>query len=61
MQEGMVTIDADAMQKEIINSGSVSIYGIYFDFDKATIKPQSEKSLTKIARLLKKTIHLNFI
>ena len=52
MQKGMVTIDADAMQKAILESGSVSIYGIYFDFDKATIKPESEKSLSEIAKLL---------
>lgn len=59
MQKGMVTIDADAMQKEISNSGSVSVYGIYFDFDKATIKPESEKSLSEIAKLLKNEPTLN--
>ena len=59
MQKGMVTIDADAMQKEILNSGSVSVYGIYFDFDKATIKPESEKSLNEIAKLLKNEPTLN--
>ncbi len=59
MQKGMVTIDADAMQKEILNSGSVSVYGIYFDFDKATIKPESEKSLSEIAKLLKNEPTLN--
>lgn len=59
MQKGMVTIDADAMQKEILNSGSVSVYGIYFDLDKATIKPESEKSLSEIAKLLKNKPTLN--
>lgn len=59
MQKGMVTIDADAMQKAILESGSVSIYGIYFDFDKATIKPESEQSLSEIANLLTNNPSLN--
>ncbi|NIX14434.1 MAG: DUF4892 domain-containing protein [Candidatus Dadabacteria bacterium] len=59
MQKGMVTIDADTMQKAILESGSVSIYGIYFDFDKANIKPESEKSLSEIAKLLTSNPPLN--
>lgn len=59
MQKGMVTIDADAMQKAILESGSVSIYGIYCDFDKTTIKPESEQSLSEIAILLTNNPSLN--
>ncbi len=53
MQELMVKIEADEMAKEIMASGSVSIYGIYFDFDKADIKPESEPTIAEIAKFLK--------
>ena len=53
MQTGMVTVDADAMAKEIFQTGSISIYGILFDFDKADIKPESAATIGEIAKLLK--------
>lgn len=53
MEEGMVTIDADAMEKEIVSKGSVSIYGIHFAFDSAKIDPGSEPVIEQIAKLLK--------
>ncbi|MCK5392686.1 MAG: DUF4892 domain-containing protein [Deltaproteobacteria bacterium] len=52
MQEAMVTVDADAMAEEIFETGSISIYGILFDFDKADIKPESAATITEIAVLL---------
>lgn len=53
MQAGMVTVDAGAMAEEIFETGSVSIYGIYFDFDKAQVKPESAATIAEIATLLK--------
>ncbi len=53
MDEGLVTIDADAMAEEIFETGSISIYGILFDFDKADIKPESAATIKEIATLLK--------
>jgi len=53
MEEGMVTVDADAMEKEIASKGSVSIYGIYFTFDSADIKTESKPAIEQIAKLLK--------
>ena len=47
-----VEINAEAMAKEIDEKGSVRIYGIYFDTDKATIKKESESVLEEIALLL---------
>jgi len=40
--------------------GSASVYGIYFDFDKADIKPESEPAIKEIAKLLQenKTLKL---
>lgn len=52
MQEAMVTVDANAMAEEIFETGSISIYGILFDFDKADIKPESAATINEIATLL---------
>ncbi len=53
MEEGLVKVDADALAGEIDRTGHASIYGIYFDTDKANMKPESEQALGEIARLLK--------
>ncbi|MGM0613352.1 MAG: OmpA family protein [Bacteroidota bacterium] len=47
-----VEIDAETMANDIDDKGSVRIYGIHFDTDKATIKEKSESTLTEIATLL---------
>ena len=47
-----VEIDAEDMAEDIDKKGSVSIYGILFDTDKATIKKESESTLAEIAALL---------
>lgn len=61
MQTGMVTVDATAMAKGIGEEGHIAIYGIYFDTDKAEIKPESKPSLDEIAKLLKKVTTLKLI
>ena len=38
----VVFIDADAMQKSLAASGRVALYGIYFDTDRDTLKPDFE-------------------
>jgi outer membrane protein OmpA-like peptidoglycan-associated protein len=48
-----LTFSAEAMKKELDEKGHVSIYGIYFDFDKWTLKPGSEKVLLEIVKLMK--------
>lgn len=52
MEEGLVTVDAAAMQKGIASEGHVALYGIQFDFNKADIKPESKPTLEEIAGLL---------
>jgi OOP family OmpA-OmpF porin len=54
MEAGMVTVDADAMANEISKTGHVAVYGIYFDTDKAEVKPESEAALDEIAKLLRR-------
>lgn len=53
MEERMVTVDAAAMAKGIAETGSVSLYGIHFDTDKAVVRPESAQTLDEIAKLLK--------
>ena len=48
-----VTANADAMQAGLMQSGHVEVPGIFFDFNKADIKPESEPALSEVAKLLK--------
>jgi outer membrane protein OmpA-like peptidoglycan-associated protein len=57
----IVFIDAGAMQKAIENSGRVALYGILFDFDKATIRPDSKPTLDEIAKFLKANASLKVV
>jgi OOP family OmpA-OmpF porin len=61
MQENMVTVDADAMAKGIGEEGKIALYGILFDTDKATIKPDSQPTLKQISTLLNNNSDLKII
>jgi OOP family OmpA-OmpF porin len=52
MDRGMVSIDASAMSKGLAAEGKIAIYGLYFDTDKADIKPESKPQLDEMAKLL---------
>jgi OOP family OmpA-OmpF porin len=53
METGNMTfVDAVSMQEAIDKMGRVALYGIYFDFNKAEIKPESAKQIKEIAQLL---------
>jgi hypothetical protein len=43
--QSMVMVDAAKMDSDINTSGHVSLYGIYFDTDSATVKPESDPTL----------------
>jgi outer membrane protein OmpA-like peptidoglycan-associated protein len=45
-------VDAAAMAKGLGDTGHIALYGIYFDTDKAVIKPESRPTLEQIAKLL---------
>jgi outer membrane protein OmpA-like peptidoglycan-associated protein len=53
--KGMETglIKAQDIYERIKSEGKVTIYGIYFDFDKAEIKPESKPTIEEIAKFLK--------
>ena len=48
-----VTMDANAMARDISATGRVAIYGILFDTGKADLKPESGPALAEIAKLFK--------
>jgi outer membrane protein OmpA-like peptidoglycan-associated protein len=53
METGKIQfINATQMDAAIADTGSVSVYGILFDFDKDVIKPESKPQLDEIADLL---------
>jgi outer membrane protein OmpA-like peptidoglycan-associated protein len=57
--EQQVTGNADAWRSDIGTTGHVAVYGIYFDTDKAMLKPESEPALAEIAKLLQADPKLN--
>ncbi len=48
----MQMVGAEKMQLDIGENGKVALYGIYFDLDKAVVKPESKPTLDEIAKLL---------
>jgi len=59
METGLVTVNAEALAKDIAKTGHVAVYGIYFDTGKADVKPESEPALKEIAKLLQQNPKLN--
>ncbi len=51
--EQKVMVNPDALLGDIATTGHAVIYGIYFDFDSADIKPDSEHNLSVISEMLK--------
>lgn len=49
----MVLVKAPEMETQISSTGRVALYGIYFDFNKDSLKPESDATLEQIAALLK--------
>jgi OOP family OmpA-OmpF porin len=47
-----ITATADSMARAILDAGRVALYGIYFDFNKSDLKPESKSTLDEIAKLL---------
>lgn len=48
-----VVVSADQISKSLDEAGKVVLYGIYFDTDKAIVKPESEPTLKEMAKFLK--------
>lgn len=56
MQQTLVRVDAIKMAQGIAKGGHVALYGIYFDTDKADVKPESKDTLDEMAKLLRSTL-----
>jgi len=54
-----IVVDANSMMSDINAQGRVALYGIYFDFDKSEVKPESDPTLKEISKLLSKNPKLN--
>jgi outer membrane protein OmpA-like peptidoglycan-associated protein len=54
-----VVADAAALGASIAATGKAAVYGIYFDTDRALVKPESGPSLEEITRLLKQNTGLS--
>jgi outer membrane protein OmpA-like peptidoglycan-associated protein len=54
-------VDAAAMAKGLGDEGHIALYGIYFDTDKAVVKPESKPTLDEIAKLLRGQPQLNVV
>jgi OOP family OmpA-OmpF porin len=54
-------VDAAAMAKGLGEKGHIALYGIYFDTDKAVLKPESKPTLDEIAKLLRGQPQLNVV
>lgn len=51
--EQSVVMNSDLIAKSILDEGKAVFYGLYFDTDKAVLKPESNPTLTEIAKWLK--------
>ncbi len=54
----IVTLSADDLGAAIHDAGRMAIYGLYFDFDKAVIKPESQPQLDQMIAYLQKNAEL---
>lgn len=49
---------SDDMKEAIADKGKIDLYGILFDFDKDTLRPESKETLDQIAQLLEQNAEL---
>ncbi len=58
MQQNLAFVSAEQIGGALGKDGRVALYGILFDFDKADLKPESDKQLAEMANLLKSSAGL---
>ncbi|MEW8475254.1 MAG: DUF4892 domain-containing protein [Candidatus Thiodiazotropha endolucinida] len=52
LEGGLITISAEQLQEDILQEGHTALYGVYFDTNKADLKPASKPTLDEVSRLL---------
>lgn len=53
METGLVTVTAEALKRGLATEGRVVLAGLFFDTDKAVLKPESKPALDVIGQFLK--------
>ncbi|MGO1075562.1 OmpA family protein [Inquilinus sp. CA228] len=53
LQDKMVTVTAAEIGRGLSAQGHIALYGIYFDFAKSELKPESKPALDQVAQFLK--------
>lgn len=61
MKTAMVVLDAGEMAEDISETGHVALYGIYFDTNAASVKPESRPAIDEIAQLLNQNTSLELV
>ena len=56
---GLIETNSDKVLEQLEQKGKASIYGILFDYDKATIKAESKEALDVIAQVMEKNKKLS--
>ena len=49
----MVVVSSSEIARGLIASGKVALYGVLFDFNKASLKPESRPTLDEVGKYLK--------
>lgn len=52
MEAGLVTVDAEALKRDLDRVGHVAVYGVTFDHDSDRIRAESKPALDEMAKLL---------
>lgn len=60
-QTNVIVVKADEMADKIGSEGKVALYGIYFDTDSTTIKPDSKPTLDEIGKLMQNNPDLKIL
>lgn len=53
LEKKMVPESAAMIERELSSKGKVDLYGIFFDFNKADLKPESAPTIEEVAKVLK--------
>lgn len=53
LKDQMITVSAADIERGLDQSGRIALYGLLFDFNKATLQPDSRPTLDEIAKFLK--------
>lgn len=59
MRQDVSVISAEEIKNSMNEDGRVAFYGIYFDTDKSTLKPESDPALAEMAKYLKENATIN--